>query len=103
MILSFEKVLGELLIARRGFHGDQARGRVVNDSRRVLPGDVFVAIPGTVSDGHNYIDAAIRSRAQVVIHQHPLTHYDPATTYLMVTNTRLAYAPLLPGIRRLPG
>ena len=53
MILSFEKVLGELLIARRGFHGDQARGRVVNDSRRVLPGDVFVAIPGTVSDGHN--------------------------------------------------
>ncbi len=92
MILSFEKVLGELLIARRGFHGDQARGRVVNDSRRVLPGDVFVAIPGTVSDGHNYIDAAIRSRAQVVIHQHPLTHYDPATTYLMVTNTRQAYA-----------
>lgn len=92
MILSFENVLGELLIARRGFHGNSARGRVVNDSRKVLPGDVFVAIPGTVSDGHNYIDAAIRARAQVVIHQHPLSHYDPATTYLMVTNTRLAYA-----------
>ncbi len=92
MILSFEKVLGELLIARCGFHGNAARGRVVNDSRKVLPGDVFVAIPGTVSDGHNYIDAAIKARAQVVIHQHPLSHYEPATTYLMVTNTRLAYA-----------
>ncbi|MBS1372123.1 MAG: UDP-N-acetylmuramoyl-L-alanyl-D-glutamate--2,6-diaminopimelate ligase [Lentisphaeria bacterium] len=92
MILSFEKVLGELLIARRGFHGNSARGRVVNDSRKVLPGDIFVAIPGTVSDGHNYIDAAIRARAQVVIHQHPLSHYAPTTTYLMVTNTRLAYA-----------
>ena len=92
MILSFERVLGELLIARRGFHGDSARGRVVNDSRKVLPGDIFVAIPGTVSDGHNYIDAAIKARAQVVIHQHPLSHYAPHTTYLMVTSTRLAYA-----------
>lgn len=92
VILSFERVLGELLIARRGFHGDSARGRVVNDSRKVLPGDIFVAIPGTVSDGHKYIDAAIKARAQVVIHQHPLSHYAPHTTYLMVTSTRLAYA-----------
>ncbi|NCC94041.1 MAG: hypothetical protein EOM10_12290 [Opitutae bacterium] len=92
MILSFEQVLGKLLIARRGFHGNAGRGRIVNDSRKVLPGDIFVAIPGTVSDGHNYIDAAIRARAEVVIHQHPLSHYLPYITYLMVTNTRLAYA-----------
>jgi len=92
MILSFEQVLGKLLIARRGFHGNAGRGRIVNDSRKVLPGDIFVAIPGTVSDGHNYIDAAIRARAEVVIHQHPLSHYLPNITYLMVTNTRLAYA-----------
>ena len=65
---------------------------MVKDSRKVLPGDIFVAIPGTVSDGHNYIDAAIKARAQVVIHQHPLSHYAPHTTYLMVTSTRLAYA-----------
>ncbi len=92
MILSFEQVLGKLLIARRGFHGDSARGRVVNDSRKVLPGDIFVAIPGTISDGHNFIDAAIRARAEVVIHQHPLSRYQPHITYLMVTSTRLAYA-----------
>ena len=61
MILSFEQVLGKLLIARRGFHGDCARGQIVSDSRKVLPGDIFVAIPGTVSDGHNYIDAAIQA------------------------------------------
>ena len=92
MILSFEKVLGKLLIARRGYNGDSCRGRVVSDSRQVLPGDIFVAIPGTANDGHNYIDAAIRAEAEVVIHQYPLPRYQPRITYLMVTDTRLAYA-----------
>ncbi|MDL2262247.1 Mur ligase domain-containing protein, partial [Bacteroidales bacterium OttesenSCG-928-I21] len=29
------------------------------DSRKVKEGDIFVAIPGTVSDGHKYIETAI--------------------------------------------
>ncbi len=93
MIRSFEKVLGELLIAKRGFNSSTvARGHIVNDSRKILPGDIFVAISGTSVDGHNFIENAIAARAQVVIHEKPLDQYHNHITYLMVTDSRLAYA-----------
>ena len=39
MITSFENALGELFVTARGL-GGPARGRVTNDSRKVLPGDI---------------------------------------------------------------
>jgi len=33
--------------------------RIVIDSRQVQKGDLFVAIRGSLSDGHNYIQSAI--------------------------------------------
>lgn len=37
------------------------------DSRKVTPGTLFVAVKGTKTDGHNYIDSAIKSGATAVI------------------------------------
>jgi UDP-N-acetylmuramoyl-tripeptide--D-alanyl-D-alanine ligase len=42
-------------------------GTVHTDSRLVTPGDVFVALPGEVTDGHEFIDAAIAAGAALVI------------------------------------
>ena len=42
-------------------------GTVHTDSRLVTPGDVFVALPGEVTDGHRFIDAAIAAGAALVI------------------------------------
>lgn len=39
------------------------------DSRKVQPGDIFVAIPGTASDGHAFIDDAVRRGASAVVLQ----------------------------------
>ena len=36
---------------------------VTFDSREVGPGDLFVAMPGTVHDGHKFVDAAFASGA----------------------------------------
>ena len=36
------------------------------DSRAVQPGDLFVAIPGHVSDGRDFIDAAVARGAAAV-------------------------------------
>jgi UDP-N-acetylmuramoyl-L-alanyl-D-glutamate--2,6-diaminopimelate ligase len=42
-------------------------GSVVGDSRRVRPGDVFVAIRGLVDDGHRYVAEARRRGAALVV------------------------------------
>lgn len=37
------------------------------DSRKVKPGDTFIAIKGVLEDGHKYIDAAIKNGASKII------------------------------------
>ena len=40
---------------------------VADDSRRVKPGDIFVAVPGTKGDGAAYVDAATASGAAAIL------------------------------------
>lgn len=44
-------------------------GRLVSDSRRVKPGDVFFAYPGEAADGRRFIEAAIEAGAAAVVHE----------------------------------
>ncbi|MFH2098339.1 MAG: UDP-N-acetylmuramoyl-tripeptide--D-alanyl-D-alanine ligase, partial [Pseudomonadota bacterium] len=46
---------------------DAGFARVVIDSRRVEPGDLFVAIPGDRFDGHDFIAAAVTAGAAGVV------------------------------------
>ena len=41
--------------------------RVVFDSRKVVPGTVFVAVKGTRTDGHQYIEQALQSGAVAIV------------------------------------
>src|SRR5579884_3959520 len=49
---------------------------VTDDSRRVKPGALFVAVKGERVDGHEYVQAAIRSGAGAVVAQRELTGCD---------------------------
>ena len=42
---------------------------VCYDSRRLRPGDGFVAIPGEHTDGHRYVETALRDGAAVAVVQ----------------------------------
>src|SRR5258708_2757367 len=44
-------------------------GRVTADSRRVKPGDLFVAVPGVFVDGRDFIPEAVRNGAVAVLAQ----------------------------------
>ena len=44
-------------------HGDTEVSRLVMDSRKVLPGDLFVAMPSEVNDSHQFIPGAIEAGA----------------------------------------
>ncbi len=56
-------------------------GRFVIDSRQVTAGDVFVALPGTKHDGHDFIAAAVAAGARAVLaHRLPTPGDGPALT-----------------------
>ena len=64
------------------------------DSRNVIESDVFVAINGTISNGHNFIDKAIQLGATTIIcEQYPLEIHD-GITYIQVRDTNSALAHL---------
>ncbi len=61
------------------------------DSRQVKPGSCFVAIKGYASDGHDYIDAAIRNGAIAVVCQKlPVFLDEDAVTYVQVEDSAAA-------------
>jgi UDP-N-acetylmuramoyl-L-alanyl-D-glutamate--2,6-diaminopimelate ligase len=59
------------------------------DSRRLKPGDCFVAIPGTHTDGHRYVETALRDGAVAAVVQRPA---GTAWPQVVVPDTRRALA-----------
>nr|WP_322623823.1 UDP-N-acetylmuramoyl-L-alanyl-D-glutamate--2,6-diaminopimelate ligase [uncultured Flavobacterium sp.] len=62
------------------------------DSRKVGEGDAFVAIRGTLSDGHAYIEKAISLGATSVVCEELPEHAADGITYVVVNNTHAALA-----------
>ncbi len=57
---------------------------IVFDSRRVVKESLFVAIPGTVADGHEFIDQAIRKGARSIVCEQLPETLDDDVTYIQV-------------------
>lgn len=57
------------------------------DSRLVGPNMLFVAIPGTVADGHKYIDKAISAGASAILCEVLPENITPGITYIQVDNS----------------
>ena len=62
------------------------------DSRNILVNDVFVAIRGTISDGHNYIDKAIDLGAVAIVCDIFPEILAKGITYIQVKDTNKALA-----------
>ncbi|MCB0427221.1 MAG: UDP-N-acetylmuramoyl-L-alanyl-D-glutamate--2,6-diaminopimelate ligase [Mangrovimonas sp.] len=62
------------------------------DSRKIETKDAFVAIRGSLSDGHNFIDMAIENGALAVICEEIPEHLVSGITYIEVDNTNRALA-----------
>lgn len=64
---------------------------LTNDSRRVVPGSVFVCISGAVSDGHTYVEEVAAKGAAAVVVEKPVEAPD-GVTVIHVDDTRYALA-----------
>jgi UDP-N-acetylmuramoyl-L-alanyl-D-glutamate--2,6-diaminopimelate ligase len=63
---------------------------VVFDSRKVVPGSLFVAVRGTVVDGHDYMEQAVADGAVVIICEDLPGHTAGEADFLMVQNSAAA-------------
>lgn len=58
------------------------------DSRQVIEGSMFCAIEGHETDGHLYIEDAIKRGAKVILYSNILRDYDYTVTYIQVNDIR---------------
>src|SRR5512141_1742499 len=66
---------------------------ITADSRKVIPGALFVAYPGVSIDGHDFIQNAIDRGAVAIIGERNLAKYALRNTpYIQVRNGREAFA-----------
>lgn len=102
--------LNQLLagLAPAGSLGGEPVTAVVTDSRKVVPGCVFVCFPGQRVDGHDYAAAAIEGGALCVVANHPVEGVPadklvlaPSSHKAMVrmgANYRMLFSPKMIGV-----
>jgi UDP-N-acetylmuramoyl-L-alanyl-D-glutamate--2,6-diaminopimelate ligase len=87
------------------YFGDSSDNPAINaiviDSRKVQPGDLFVAMPGGSADGHKFIPAAIAQGAAAVVGEQEMSGL--AVPYIRVENARRAVTYLASAFYDYPG
>ena len=71
---------------------DQPISGIVMDSRRVVPGVLYFALPGLRSDGSSFIDEAINRGAVAIVTQKMPAHVPSKVTFLQVADARATLA-----------
>ncbi len=67
-------------------------GRICFDSRAVQPDDLFVAVKGTLSDGHQFIEKAITKGASAIVCEKMPEVLENEVSYLEVADSKQALA-----------
>ncbi len=85
--MKLEKLVSKLDVL--AVQGDMERDitGVQIDSRQIVDGNLFVAVRGTVADGHNYIDKALEKGAVAVLCEEIPADAQEGVTYVKVANT----------------
>lgn len=85
-------ILGELLLEERNVF--RLCPEFTSDSRQVVPGSGFAAIPGSAFDGHDFIPAALEKGASLIVMERAVP-LPPGTPFLLVKECAAAFALLV--------
>lgn len=70
-------------------HGEMNRkvSGIVFDSRKAVENSLYVALKGTVADGHSFIDSAVGNGAKVIVCEVLPENFNPEITYVKVKDS----------------
>jgi UDP-N-acetylmuramoyl-L-alanyl-D-glutamate--2,6-diaminopimelate ligase len=89
-MMQLKDILKGVAVVR--IEGDEATAvrAIQQDSRKVSDGDCFVAVKGTTTDGHQYIQQVIDKGATIVVCEKLPEARNEAVTYVVVKNAAIA-------------
>ncbi|MDQ6761786.1 MAG: UDP-N-acetylmuramoyl-L-alanyl-D-glutamate--2,6-diaminopimelate ligase [Bacteroidota bacterium] len=89
-MVSLEQILYKVnIVSVAGNLSTEINGLQI-DSRKVRPGECFIAIKGTISDGHQFINVAIEKGASAIICEALPTEINENAQYIVVDNSSIA-------------
>lgn len=89
--MNLSSIIEGLEITRNGGAEHDPVIRMIRfDSRKVEEGDLFVAVRGTVTDGHRFMDTAVEAGASCVVCETLPEQPDPGVTWMVVPDSRKA-------------
>jgi UDP-N-acetylmuramoyl-L-alanyl-D-glutamate--2,6-diaminopimelate ligase len=91
---------GEILAVKGSL--DRPISGLVMDSRRVVPGNLFFALPGLRTDGASFLDEAVSRGASAVIAQRIPSHPPGKVTFVQVADARAMLARVAQRYYRFP-
>jgi UDP-N-acetylmuramoyl-L-alanyl-D-glutamate--2,6-diaminopimelate ligase len=89
------------IIAHKGSL-DRPISGLVMDSRRVVPGCLYFALPGRRADGMSYVDEAVSRGAVAVVAEQLPAHAQARVTFIAVADARAALARVAQRYYRFP-
>lgn len=101
--MKLEQVLAEVNYEVLQGSLDKEVADIAYDSRKVKKDVMFVAIEGTVVDGHKFIDSAVAQGAGVVVVEKRVEVADKDVTVVLVKNGRVALSLMSAAVFRLSG
>ena len=90
-MISLKEILSNITIKESNYDGDLEIKGIAYDSRQVRPGYLFVCIEGYKTDGHKYINEAIKGGAVAIVGQRKVEAMQKIS-WVIVENSRRALA-----------
>ena len=89
--MTFETLVNQIDYLDIKKQNDNEIKNVTNNSKLIEDKDIFVAVVGKLSDGHKYIDDAIKNGAKTIVYQNDIDLKD-GINYIKVADSRYALA-----------
>lgn len=90
--MTLQDLLYKCNITRIAGNTDVLIDEIVFDSRKAAKGKVFVAIPGTLTDGHRFIEQTINQGISAIVCEVLPETLDPEVVYVQVSNSARSLA-----------